>query len=332
MLSTKLFKIGDFQTVEADKPIPHGEELLIKVSSCGICGSDIPRIYQHGTSNGKYPLTLGHEFGGTIVEVGNEANKNLIGKCGAVFPIIPCNKCEQCKQNYYAMCENYDYLGSRRDGGFSEYCLLPSKWNFIEAPKEIDEEAFALIEPATVAQHAVRTAGKCSSLLIFGAGPIGIMAARWAKIFGINNVILVDIVDEKIDFANKHGVKCVKDIPDTLFDSSIEGTGFGNALGNAINHTKPHGTVVLLGNPASDTQIKLSQHSNILRKELTIKGVWNSYYDEWKTTIEQISNNNLQVLDLITHKSDLGNLPELCRNIYNKNISICKAIAKIVVQ
>ena len=78
------------------------------------------------------------------------------------------------------MCEDYDYMGSRTNGGFAEYCLIPSAWHFIEAPANMDKDSFGLVEPCTVAQHAVRTAlsDENDSIIIFGAGPIGIMAAR----------------------------------------------------------------------------------------------------------------------------------------------------------
>lgn len=345
MLAARLHQIGDFRVDEIDDLHPKNKELLVKVLSCGICGSDIPRIFSIGTSNNKYPLTIGHEFGGKIVEVGPDADKNLIGKKGAIFPLIPCNKCQQCKDAYYTMCDNYGYLGSRNNGGFAQYCLVPSSWNFIEASSIQDDRMFALVEPCTVAQHAVRAADlhSGSNIVIFGAGPIGIMAARWSQIFSANKVMLVDVVDEKVEFAKKCGVHCISSKTQDILkswklfsgqkyaDAVIEGTGFGSALGSAIELCKPHGKLVLMGNPAFDTQIKQMQHSQILRKELCIKGIWNSYYkakeiDEWEFTLVQLASGKMEVLDLITHQSNLQNLPNLCKNIHDKKISICKAI------
>lgn len=345
MKSCRLHKIGDFKCDEVDKPKPQGKELLLKISSCGLCGSDISRIFSHGSSNGKYPLTIGHEFGGEVVEVGPDADASLVGKLGAIFPLIPCNNCAQCKAQYYAMCEDYDYLGSRTDGGFSEYCIIPSDWNFIEAPATFNKESFSMVEPCTVAQHAVRTAlyKNCKSLIVFGAGPIGIMAARWAKMLGFGKVMLVDVVDEKVKFANEHGVYCVNSVKQDLAqswedfsntrlcDAVIEGTGAGVALGSAIEVVKPHGKIVLMGNPVGDTQIKLAQHSGILRKEISISGIWNSYYkgkdiDEWKCTVDEISSGRMEVTDLITHKVTLEEVPNLCKDVYENKVNICKAI------
>ena len=126
MKAARLHAVGDLRCDGVEIPVPHGKELLLRVGACGICGSDLPRVFEHGSSNGRYPLTIGHEFAGEVVAVGEEADASLVGARGAVFPLIPCRRCASCAVGLYAMCENYDYLGSRRDGGFAEYCLVPS--------------------------------------------------------------------------------------------------------------------------------------------------------------------------------------------------------------
>lgn len=346
MKAARLHKIGDFRVDELDIPTPHGEELLIKVSACGICGSDIPRIFELGTSRQDYPLTIGHEFGGTVVAVGDKADSSLLGKRGAVFPCIPCRKCSSCISADYAMCEDYGYLGSRNDGGFAEYCIVPSVWHFVPTANEkTTDEMLAMTEPATVAQHAIRKAGVCpgKSVLIFGAGPIGIMAARWAKIFGADTVVLAEVVEEKVAFAKERGVTVVNSMAQDInqafrklnggvgADIVIEGTGAGAALGQAIECARAFGTVVMMGNPHTDTTLKLTQHSQILRKELCLQGTWNSHYaatpiNEWIYTVKMLDEGKLQVTDLITHRSSLENLPGLCDDIYNRKVSICKAL------
>lgn len=346
MKAARLHAINDFRTDEVPVPVPTGRQLLVKVSGCGICGSDIPRIFELGTSKQKYPLTIGHEFGGTIVAVGEDADPALVNKRGAVFPCIPCRKCTPCLTGHYAMCEDYDYLGSRSDGGFAEYCLVPSDWHFVVSNNpDMPEETFAMFEPCTVAQHALRQGGVTAGLgvLIFGAGPIGIMAARWARIFGADTVMLVDVLDEKVEFARARGQIVINGLKEDVTaafkkltggrgaDVVIEGTGSGAALGQAIEAARTFGTIAMMGNPHRDTTIKLSQHSQILRKELRITGVWNSHYldspvNEWHYTMKMLDEGRMQVLDLITHRSDLDGLPQLCRDIYDQKVSICKAL------
>lgn len=346
MKAAKLMKIGDFQTVEESIPVPHGQELLIKVGACGLCGSDLPRIYQHGSSNGKYPLTIGHEFAGTVVAVGEDADPTLVGQRGAVFPLIPCRKCSSCLTENYAMCEDYDYLGSRRDGGFAQYCLVPSAWHFVPSHNEaVPMEVLAMTEPACVAQHAVRKGDLYAgaNVLIFGAGPIGIMAGRWAKIGGAANVLLVDVVEAKAAFAREHGmdattangadlVEAVKAaFGGKLADIVIEGTGFGSALENSIHCCKRFGTVVLLGNPAGATSISKDAHSQLLRRELVIKGIWNSHFgaspiNEWEYTIAMMDAGTFTCQDLITHRAGIEALPELVNQIHDRTVVTCKTL------
>ena len=111
MKAARLHAIKDFRADDVPVPSPAGEQLLLEVGSCGICGSDIPRIFELGTSKQKYPLTLGHEFSGRIVAVGEKADSTLVGRKGAIFPCIPCRKCAPCLSADYAMCLDYDYLG-----------------------------------------------------------------------------------------------------------------------------------------------------------------------------------------------------------------------------
>lgn len=173
MKAMRLHKIGDFKYEDVELRDIKDDEILMKVEACGICGSDIPRVFELGAHT--FPITIGHEFSGVIVDTARQEDKDIIGKKASVFPLIPCRQCESCETGHYAQCTNYNYLGSRCDGGFAQYCIIPSKWHLIFSEnKDVTSEALAMVEPATVAQHAVRraevTAG--DNVLIFGAGPI----------------------------------------------------------------------------------------------------------------------------------------------------------------
>ena len=116
MKAYNLHGINDLRYENVDNPELNKEWALVKVKASGICSSDIPRIFTKGTYH--FPTIPGHEFSG-IVEQVNSSRKELIGKRVSVFPLIPCKKCTQCKLGHYEMCESYDYIGSRRDGGFA---------------------------------------------------------------------------------------------------------------------------------------------------------------------------------------------------------------------
>ncbi len=346
MKAARLHAVGDFRCDEIEVPVPHGKELLVHVGACGICGSDFPRVFEHGSSNGKYPLTIGHEFAGEVVAVGEEADPALIGKRGAIFPLIPCRKCAPCQTGRYAMCEHYDYLGSRRDGGFAEYCLIPSAWHLITS-ETAPMDAMAMTEPACVAQHAIRKSRVAAGqfVVVFGAGPIGIMAARWARIFGATP-LLVDISQEKVDFARAHGMDAVnsrtEDVQEAirsrnrgqLADAAVEGTGAPSVFADCIAAVRAVGQIALLGNPMGDTVLPLKLHSMALRKEVDIHGVWNSSrapypVDEWVYTVRMMETGTLEVTDLITDRLTLDELPAAMADIRAGRRRIVKAIAQM---
>ena len=312
----RLHAINDFRLEEIETPVPKGDEILVRIGACGICGSDIPRVYQLGTR--VYPVVIGHEFSGTVCAVGNPKDEALIGKKAAIFPLIPCRECEPCEIGQFCQCENYDYLGSRSNGGFAEYCLLPSRWHLVLAQDEnIDLEALSMCEPACVAQHALRR--------------------------GNSQIILTDIDEAKQKFAQERGFTVINSRKENLkeridvitngrgVDVVIEGTGCSAGINDAIQIVRVGGTIVWLGNPHADTTIQLNVHSLLLRKELEMHGVWNSFYaqtpiNEWEYTVQMIEEGKLEVSDLITHRAGLKDLKQLFDDIHNHSVTICKAL------
>lgn len=138
---------------EVPVPALGSGEVLVAVRAAGICGSDIPRVYRTGAH--RHPLIPGHEFSGEVVELGENVDRSWLGKRVGVFPLIPCRSCEPCRRKQYEMCRNYDYLGSRRDGGFAEYVAVPV-WNLLALPQSVSYEEAAMLEPMAVAVHAMR--------------------------------------------------------------------------------------------------------------------------------------------------------------------------------
>ena len=150
-----LHGVNDLRYEEIDKVIPRAGWVSVKVKAAGICSSDIPRIYTKGTYH--FPTICGHEFCGVVDSVGDEKDSGWVGKPVGIFPLIPCRECEQCKKGSYETCANYDYVGSRRDGGFAEYVEVPV-WNLIELDPAISYTDAAMLEPLSVALHAVKKA------------------------------------------------------------------------------------------------------------------------------------------------------------------------------
>lgn len=318
MKALNLHAVGDLRYEDVPTPVREPGEVLMKVHACGICGSDIPRIFKKGTYH--FPTIPGHEFAGEIIDADD---KSLVGKKAAVFPLIPCGHCAACQTGEYAHCSHYDYYGSRRDGGFAEYIAV-KEWNLVFFDDRVSYEEAAMCEPAAVALHSVGQGNVRigDTVAIFGAGPIGIMLGLWSRTAGAARVILCDIDQTKTDFANSLGFTAInsRNIDPVEFireqtggkgaDVCIEGAGVSQTFEQALKSVKAKGHVVCMGNPAGDMTLTQNGYWEILRKELTVRGTWNSLYNDakndWRTTMEAIASHRIDVRPLISHKFHLS--------------------------
>lgn len=324
MAAVSLYGIGDLRLIETDIPECKEDEVLVKIKNCGICGSDIGRIFKKGTYH--FPTVPGHEFSG---EVAFDPGGKLKGKRVVVFPLLPCFTCEMCRKKLYAQCSNYNYYGSRCDGGFAEYIAV-KKFNLTEIPANVSFEEGAMCEPVSVALHAVKKAGIKSgdTVLISGAGPIGLISAQWSRLLGAEKVMMFDIDPQKTEFCRENGFSEYKD--GDKFDAAIEGTGAGAALARIIDGISSGGRIVLMGNPSSDVLLPAENYQRILRKELSIKGTWNSSYsdvrNDWQESLAAISEGKLNLKPLITHRVSLSECTKMLEKMRGKKEFYCKVM------
>ena len=318
MNAAVLHAVGDLRYEKVPFPTVKEGEVLVKVVACGVCGSDIPRVYKSGTYH--FPTIPGHEFSGLIVD---DPEGKLTGKYAAIFPLLPCRKCASCEVGEYVNCSDYDYYGSRRDGGFAEYIAIDRR-NLIVLPDGVDPVVASLCEPGAVGRAAIRRLNvQLGDLcVIYGAGPIGLIAAQWAQRAGASKVRVVDISEEKLAFAKKFGFEPYDPERDGLADCVLEGTGVSPALNNAVLALKNHGRLVLMGNPAHDMTIAQKTYSQILRKEITMIGTWNSSYNQvindWTATVDAMADGSINYADLITHRYSLDKCNEALEMMRDK--------------
>ena len=308
MKALNLHAVDDLRLDSLPIPECKDDEVLVKIAFCGICGSDIPRVYSKGTYH--FPTVIGHEFSG-VVEY--DPKNELTGKRVAVFPLIPCFECESCKNERYALCTDYDYYGSRRDGAMAEYLAI-KRFNALILPDDVSLEAGAMCEPSAVACHATKKLGDLTgkSVLISGAGPIGILAAMFCTHKGSERVFFFDIDKSKIREAERLGFYEYTD--DVSVDVAVEGTGAGPALVRCLKALKPFGKIVLMGNPSRGVEMSQAEYWYILRKELQLFGTWNSSYGEkendWRDAIDAMSKGIINPETLITHRFSLEEYKE----------------------
>ncbi len=326
MNAAVLHAVGDLRYGTVPMPERKPGEVLLKIMACGVCGSDIPRVFEKGTY--RFPTIPGHEFAGLVIEA-DECDRELVGKKAAVFPLLPCRKCAACEIGEYASCSDYDYYGSRRDGGFAEYISV-DKRNLVMVPDTLSYACASLCEPGAVARAAVRRMDVQlgDTAVVYGAGPIGLIAAQWIREAGAGCVRVVDISPEKIEFAEKFGFLPYDEKHDGKADCVLEGTGASPALNNAILSLKSHGRLVLMGNPAKDMTIAQSTYSQILRKEISLRGTWNSSYNQsvndWAETIKAMSSGKIKFEELITHRYPLAKTAEALEMMRSRQVFYTK--------
>lgn len=293
-----------------DIPIPDCPKdwAIVEVKAAGICSSDIARVFTKGTYH--FPTIPGHEFAGIVKSVGCESDNRWIGKKVGIFPLIPCRTCSQCKEKHYEMCANYDYVGSRRDGGFAEYVAVPV-WNLIELPDNIRYEEAAMLEPLSVALHAIKIGDvkQGDSVAIIGTGMIGIAAGQWAKKFDAKNVTVIGRNEDKRNLIENCGLEYkVSNFTDDMdeYDFVLEAVGTPSSVETSISCCKAGGSLLLMGNPSGDMHISQNVYWKILRKQLTVRGTWNSSYDgtnqsDWTDAVSALSLGEIKVNSLISH-------------------------------
>lgn len=332
MKSYVLEGINQLEYKEIEKPELTPGYVLVEVQAAGICGSDIPRIFTTGTYH--FPTIPGHEFSGKVVETFDESGASWVGKRVGIFPLIPCQECASCQKENYEMCSNYNYLGSRCDGGFAEYVAVPI-WNLIELPENVSFREAAMLEPASVALHAVRrlNLSEVSSVALFGLGTIGIIIAQWLHILGVKTVIATGHSDRHgevmqqvasteyiyldtshVTGANATSAKAQKSVVEKIMeltncegvDAVLDCVANAESLSDALSVVKSAGQVVLVGNPKGDVPMDKNTYWKILRKQIRLTGTWNSRFthsdqDDWHTVLQECSKGNLHLKELITH-------------------------------
>lgn len=309
----------DIRYEEIEKPKPGKGQVLIKVKYTGICGSDIPRV--NGDACHFFPNVLGHEFSGTIEETGEGVTSLKLGDRVAGVPLVPCMKCEDCQKGNYSLCKNYSFIGSREFGSFAEYVVVPEK-NAVRFEDTVSFEQGAFFEPATVALHGLQRVdyrgGK--TVAVLGGGTIGLFVMQWAKIFGAKEVVVFDIVEERLALASRLGATGVINTGEEGFlkkaKSLTDGRGYDyvyETAGNTITMKMAFelaankAQVCFVGTPTKDLSFSVEGWENMNRKEFILTGSWMSYSapfpgKEWELTAHYFETGDLKFDESFIYK------------------------------
>ncbi|KAJ5757061.1 uncharacterized protein N7511_007243 [Penicillium nucicola] len=304
-----------------DRPIPelkNPHDVIINVKFTGICGSDV-HYWEHGAIGSfvvKDPMVLGHESAGIISKVGSAVKSLKVGDRVAMEPGTSCRRCEPCKGGKYNLCENMVFAATPPyDGTLAKYYVLPEDFCY-KLPEHISLQEGALMEPLSVAVHIVRQAGVSpgQSVVVFGAGPVGLLCCAVATAFGASKVIAVDIQQARLDFAKQYAVTSTfmpSKVPATEnaermkqendlgagADVAIDASGAEPSVHTGIHVLRNGGTYVQGGMGRSEIQFPIMAACS---KELNIKGSFRYGSGDYKLAVSLVSTGKVDVKKLIT--------------------------------
>jgi L-iditol 2-dehydrogenase len=308
---------GNVEVREIPIPQPRSDELLIRVNYCGICGTDL-HIYADEFPNDP-PVTMGHEYCGTVVEVGADAKAvwavgdRVVGELhtGA------CGTCALCRAGKPHICDHKLALGSRHDGAFAEYLALPA-WLAHKVPEGVSSEVAGVTEPFAISAHCLVERGRLGvqhSLLISGTATMGLMATIWASRLGVAQIIVSGTdIDEPVRFPLACAMGATEvvnvqraDLKDVVrrctdgkgVDAWIECSGSARAIVGGLELVKKTGQIVLIGLVGPET-IAVPWNT-LLYKELDLAGCFSSPPSSWKLALAAERDEADKLRQLVTH-------------------------------
>lgn len=314
----------DLRATNLPEPVAGPGELVIAMRRAGICGSDM-HYFSHGQIGSfipNRPFVLGHEFAGEIVSVGPGVSTSRLGERVTVDPSMPCGVCQFCRSGRYNLCLNMRFYGSAScdphiNGGFEEFIAAPAT-NCLKVPDTLSWGEAAMIEPLSVAVHAVRRAGSVAgqTVLITGGGTIGQLTALVARAFGAAEVVLSDIAPGPRQFALDRGANAALDAlsdsfaaeADVLapggFDIVIEAAGSAQALAQALPAARRGGTIVQVGTLPASVTLPLNV---LMARELNLIGSFR-FANVFQMSIDLVASGSIDIKPMITSVFSLDDL------------------------
>jgi len=340
LLRARLIEPRKVVVEEASKPKAGPGEVVINVKYCGICGSDIHAY--HGVHPFiSPPIVLGHEFSGVVEEVGSGVTGVEPGQRVVVEPLLTCGKCLNCRLGHYNRCVSMKVIGCQVDGAFAEYVLVPAH-RVIPIPDEVSFKQGALVEPLAVAVHAVKRGGPlCGrSVVVLGAGPIGLLTASVAKRWGAGEVMITDLSDRKLEVAKSLGVdhtvnarredpiKVAREVfGEEGVDVIFECVGSNPVtIAQAIEMARRGATIVVVGVFSGDIPIKLGF---VQDRELELRGTAVYIFKDFLDAIQLIRRGEVDVEKLVTKTFPLREVPEAFRFIEENRDEVIKVLIEV---
>ena len=328
---------NEIEIREVPMPEVKEGEALLKIKYVGICGADVASF------TGNQPFTTdpripGHEFSAEIVEIPENDRGLRKGDIVTCNPYFNCGGCYSCERGYVNCCTDNQTMGVQRDGAFCEYVAMPVER--IYDGKGLSAEELALIEPFSISQHAISRAEikKNDSVLIIGAGPIGLFALLAAK-QKCKKIVVADILDNRLNLAKEYGADAVVNTKNQSleeftkeftngngFDVCIEACGAPETFLGCIENAAFAANIILIGNGKRET---VFNHSILLKKELNVHGSRNALKEDFLNNIDTVASEKADVMKMVSGIYDMDNALDAFRALANNDGTLAKLLIKI---
>jgi 2-desacetyl-2-hydroxyethyl bacteriochlorophyllide A dehydrogenase len=335
------------EVMDVPKPTAAPGHVIVRVTKCGICGSDVRYYYGENpwakqTLGKEIPnppnIILGHEFVGIVEEVGDKADEALLGKRVAANTFITCGRCDFCRRGQENLCPNTKHLGHAQGwgkmdfypGGMAEFCPVPTSQVY-ELDDNLSDDHATFLDPMIAALHATDTGAPqpLDRVAIVGAGPIGLLIAQYVQCYGAARTYICDLAEENVAIAKATGadlaMKTSKSGTDFM-DAVLQGTGgeganlIYNTIGttesieNSLRMLKKGGTLVLLATKEKEIRFP----ALLLSGERTLKTSSNAYYSDFSRALDFLATGMIDVEPLISHRLGLSQALEAFQIACNK--------------
>jgi L-iditol 2-dehydrogenase len=331
-----------FELQDVARPQLGPNDVLVRVAACGICGSD---VHGYDGSSGRRvpPIIMGHEAAGTVAEVGSAVDRVKVGDRVTFDSTISCGDCDACRRGNVNLCVHRRVLGVscpdyRQHGAFAEFVAVPQ--NILYAlPPELPFERAALIEPVSVAVHAVNRlqVSPSSRAVVVGSGMIGLFVIQALRVVGCREVIAIDLDESRLELARELGASATLNPKQTDVvaavmeltgregaDVAVEVVGNAAGLATAIGCVRRGGSVGLIGNLAPDVPFPLQA---VVTRELTLVGSCASA-GEYPQALELIASGAIRVAPLINAVGPLSEGPRWFERLYAREPGLMKIILR----
>lgn len=295
-----LKQFGQLEIQEVPIPVPAPGQAVIRIHYAGICGSDL-HVYDGQHPTAKVPLVMGHEGAGTLVAINDSRTEVKVGDKVCAHTVKPCHACPACTSGRENLCSHVKIMGTNFDGVYTQYMLVDAD-RVIRFNDNVDDRLATLAEPLTVAVHDVRRSGLVAgdTVLISGAGPIGLAIAILARFYGASKIVMLEVDPSRIALAESFGFTVLnarepacRDTCRILshgqgYDRTFEVSAQPSSFATCIEETKPGGVMVQVGMPPAGASFDLNINK-VIFGECDIRGVRHHTMNDMQKAVELIN-------------------------------------------